>query len=80
MRLVDADAIEIKPPQGSSLEFDAGALYAIYEILKMPTIDPVKRGSWIHDDFGWHCSLCWSLAYAPNDIPPDYCSWCGAKM
>ena len=38
MRLIDADAIKIKPPKGSSLEFDAGALYAIDEICKMPTI------------------------------------------
>ena len=39
-----------------------------------------KVGKWIHDDFGYHCSECWTRY--PNEITDElnYCPNCGARM
>lgn len=41
---------------------------------------PVKHGKWIFDDFGFHCSECWTRY--PSEITDElnYCPNCGAKM
>ena len=88
MRLIDADKLEKDanddllncPDTTEEVYWNDGAKSIIDLIKTAPTIDPVKHGKWIHDDFGWHCSRCHSLLYAPNNIPTDYCGWCGAKM
>lgn len=59
-------------------EWDEALARAIIE--SVPAVDLVKHGKWIHDDFGWHCSECHSLAAAPDYRPTDYCGWCGARM
>lgn len=53
----------------------------LYDILEhLPTIDPVKHGEWIVDDFGFHCSECWTRY--PSEITDElnYCPNCGARM
>ena len=90
MRLIDADAIKIKPPKNSSVEFDAGALYAIDKICEMPTIDPVKHGKWVTDKGIYKCTECNGLCTVAgwaNCIPEEqmyrvfkFCPNCGARM
>ena len=86
MRLIDADAISIKPIDASSLEFDAGILSVLHHIDKMPTIDPVKHGEWVPTDSDdtWECLVCGSLwtfiEGTPKDNGANYCPNCGASM
>lgn len=39
-----------------------------------------RKGKWIHDDFGFHCSECW--ASYPEEITDELneCPNCGADM
>lgn len=37
---------------------------------------PVKRGTWIEDDFGIHCSECWHHV----EEETEYCPCCGTRM
>lgn len=52
------------------------------DIARFPCADVVerKRGKWIYDDFGYHCSECWTRY--PNEITDElnYCPNCGAQM
>ena len=70
MRLIDADALK------ELLYYDKATCAVIDEV---PTIDPVKRGAWIHV----HCSECWDF-WAEEDVEMVntfcFCPNCGAKM
>ena len=47
-------------------------------------VEPVRNGSWIWDDEGFHCSECWFHAYGDTGEVLSghyhYCPNCGAKM
>jgi DNA-directed RNA polymerase subunit RPC12/RpoP len=51
-----------------------------------PAVDvqEIKRGRWIWDDEGYHCSECWWHAYGNTlEITQGewrYCPYCGAAM
>lgn len=77
MRLIDADAIKYTPrfvSYGKRCTNDG--VVTSTEIDAMPSIDPVKHGTWILFDGRYYCSECdddmdWKTYYCPN---------CGAKM
>lgn len=88
MRLIDADALKemarrvVVKDKGAITECVVDTAVAMVEELAdhMPTIDHVKHGKWIHDDFGFHCSECWAMY--PEEITDEinYCPNCGARM
>ena len=72
MRLIDADALKEKmyheafETDSDMQKWDSGCWirYKMFEnsIESAPTIEP-KKGKWIWDDEGYHCSECMFHAY-----------------
>lgn len=61
---------------------DLGEAYGVIQF--MPTIEERKKGKWIWDDEGYHCSECFFHAYG-NTLECyegiyRYCPNCGADM
>lgn len=55
------------------------------KIKALPSADPVKRGRWIKDDVGVHCSECFCGWDFLTGVPVEvygfhYCPNCGARM
>lgn len=80
MRLIDADAL-FDDCVFSSEAFEKGMREFIGDA---PTIEERKKGKWIWDDEGYHCSECFFHAYGNTleclDGTYRYCPKCGAKM
>ena len=53
------------------------------QIRELPGIDPVKHGTWIWDDEGYHCSKCFYHTYwDPGEeisVEWRYCPYCGSR-
>lgn len=88
MRLIDADSLE---NMGYELQrtYQKNASTMVYEVKKIgeiPTIvaELVRRGRWIWDNEGYHCSECFFHTYGATlecmDGTYKYCPNCGAKM
>lgn len=88
MRPIDADAIPYTMLykenflKGTGFE-SRGAWKA--DIDAMPTIQPQrKKGEWIWDDEGYHCSECWHHTYGNTGEVLSgvykFCPNCGAEM
>ena len=91
MRLIDADALKAEWPEPIDWMDREQVLRHITwfraVIDNMPTIDPVKRGRWIHDgkrfesgNDWWHCSECGYSDVLNRHNLPNYCPNCGARM
>lgn len=91
MRLIDADRTKESIPETSVDIFENCARCGLLDreqvfdlIDEQPTIEP-KRGKWIKDDVGVHCSECFCGWDFFTGIPVEvygfhFCPNCGAKM
>ena len=93
-RLIDADElmekfhdIELNAKHelfGESRDLALEGLHHIKKALKeMPTIDPVKHGRWIicrEFDHKLKCSQCGCHTVWMDEVVPNYCPYCGARM
>lgn len=88
MRLIDADKLQERAYQMRfSTRITEGGLALInYLLSEEPTVDPVKHGRWIFEEYpdGYYHAICsecdvWSDEYAYLD-GWNYCPHCGAKM
>lgn len=94
MRLIDADElmkkfydIEFNAKHelfGESRDLALEGLKHIKKALKgMPAIDPVKHGRWIicqEIDRKLKCSQCGCHIVWMDEVVPNYCPYCGARM
>ena len=79
-RLIDADAIKYTPhfvSYGHGYMND-GVVTAT-EIDAMPTIEPVKHGTWTEDKFTCTCSECGSTYWRRGGLNWNYCPNCGSR-
>ena len=75
MKLIDADALV-----EAVKDYPYGIRGMIVcDIVKQPTIDPVRHGRWIDTGSGTECSVCMEIQYG-YDSNRNYCPNCGAKM
>lgn len=94
-RLIDADALvenikseidddkEIYPDDKTSIMFRAGMKTVIRIVKNQDTVDPVKHGHWIicpEFDHKLKCSQCGCHTVWMDDVVPNYCPYCGARM
>ena len=95
MRLIDGDALveniksEIdkanKVPVNDDRKYFycAGMRNVIRLVKPMPTIDTVKHGRWIiyqEFDHKLKCSQCGCHTVWMDEVVPNYCPYCGARM
>ena len=90
MRLIDADALvedigkEIDEAKKAPLyDYCAGMRNVIRLVKPMPTIDTVKHGRWIicqEFDHKLKCSQCGCHTVWMDEVVPNYCPYCGARM
>ena len=95
MRLIDADALlkniesEINKKTKVILLADYNHYYCsgmrnvIRFVKRMPTIDTVKHGRWIiyqEFDHKLKCSQCGCHTVWMDEVVPNYCPYCGARM
>ena len=95
MRLIDADALvenikseidddkEIYSDDKTSVIFRAGMKTVIRIVKNQDTVDPVKHGWWIicqEIDRKLKCSQCGCHTVWMDEVVPNYCPYCGARM
>lgn len=65
-------------------DWHKGISVAISCIYRVPSVSERKKGKWIWDDEGYHCSECWFHAHGNTlecmDGTYKYCPSCGAEM
>ena len=73
----DDDLYGVHIPEG----FDGQR--AVEALMKLPSVER-KKGKWIWDDEGYHCSECWFHAHGNTldcmDGTYRFCPHCGAEM
>lgn len=76
------DAIK-RYESADSYDLNNGLILAMNAVADVPTIEP-KKGKWIYDDEGYHCSECLFHAYGNTlecyDGAYKYCPHCGARV
>ena len=89
MRLIDADPFKakllsfmnIKAPTPSDTDCILDGVLNLLE--EQPTIDPLKHGRWIicrEFDHKLKCSQCGCHTVWMDEVVPNYCPYCGARM
>lgn len=66
-------------------DWHKGVSSALSCLYRVPTVQPErKKGKWIWDDEGYHCSECWFHAHGNTlecmDGTYRFCPNCGAEM
>ena len=94
-RLIDADDLidaikdrideekEMYPDDKVSIIFRAGMKTVIGIIKNQDTVDTVKHGRWIicrEFDHKLKCSQCGCHTVWMDEVVPNYCPYCGARM
>lgn len=87
-RYIDVDEFSIEPLKQSSIEFDAGILYALRKLDEQPTADAVevvrcRDCTWWKSIFSWNGKehkVCVRESAEPPRESDDYCSYGERKI